>query len=206
MNLTHLQYRDQCPGTILCQCPISFTDWLSTKFSSSEYNKSQKHPNLALQLFFVFGDFRVRFSYSSFWTKEISSVHILWLWMHAKMALIYTGAGLIHPVHSPLRLPATILLLPAIKSWPPWLATWAGHGPDGLAPHQYRWADVVWELHCRDCVIGCCGGLVVFHWPLVPRGSHILYLGLGLLHARLLGLCCTTAFPLIFLQLRKGPW
>jgi len=23
-------------------------------------------------------------------------------------------------------------------AWPPWLATGAGHGPDGSAPHQYR--------------------------------------------------------------------
>jgi len=29
--------------------------------------------------------------------------------------------------------------------------------------------------------------------------------GLGVLRAHLLGLCCTTAFPPIFLQLRKGP-
>ena len=89
--------------------------------------------------------------------------------------------------------------------WPSWLATRAGHGPDESAPHQYRWANVVWAPCCRDCVMGCCGGLVVFHWPLVARGSHILHLGLGLLRAHLLGLCCTAAFPLIFLQLRKGP-
>ena len=88
---------------------------------------------------------------------------------------------------------------------PPWLATGAGHRPDGSAPHQYRWADVVWAPCCRDCVMGCCGVLVVFHWPLVARGNHILHLGPGLLRARLLGLCCTAAFPLIFLQLRKGP-
>ena len=88
---------------------------------------------------------------------------------------------------------------------PLWLATGAGHGPDGSAPHQYRWADVVWAPCCRDCVMVCCGVLVVFHWPLVARGSHILHLGLGVLRARLLGLCCTDAFPLIFLQLRKGP-
>jgi len=87
----------------------------------------------------------------------------------------------------------------------PWLATGAGHGPDGSAPYQYRWADVVWVPCCHDCVMGCCGVLVVFHWPLVARGSHILHLGLGLLRARVLGLCCTAVFPLIFLQLRKGP-
>jgi len=57
---------------------------------------------------------------------------------------------------------------------PPWLATGAGHGPDGSAPYQYRWADVVWAPCCRDCVMGCCGVLVVFHWPLVARDSHIL--------------------------------
>ena len=78
--------------------------------------------------------------------------------------------------------------------WPRWPATGAGHGPDGSAPHQYRWADIVWAPCCRDCVMGCCGVLVVFHWPLVARGSHILHLGLGLLRARLLGLCCTAAF------------
>jgi len=88
---------------------------------------------------------------------------------------------------------------------PSWLAIRAGHGPDGSTPHQCRWADVVWAPCCHDCVMGCCGVLVVFHWPLVARGSHILHLGLGLLRARLLGLCCTAAFPLIFLQLRKGP-
>ena len=89
--------------------------------------------------------------------------------------------------------------------WSPWPATGAGHGPDGSTPRQYRWADVVWAPCCHDCVMGCCGVLVDFHWPLVARGSHILHLGLGLLRARLLGLCCTAAFPLIFLQLRKGP-
>jgi len=61
---------------------------------------------------------------------------------------------------------------------PPWLATRAGHGPDGSTPHQYRWADVVWAPCCHDCVLGCCGFFVVFHWPLVARGSHILHLGL----------------------------
>ena len=87
----------------------------------------------------------------------------------------------------------------------PWLATRAGHGQDGSTPHQYRWADVVWAPCCHDCVMGCCGVLVFFQWPLVARDIHILHLGLGLLRARLLGLCCTAPFPLIFLQLRKGP-
>ena len=88
---------------------------------------------------------------------------------------------------------------------PPWLATGAGHGPDGSEPYQYRWVNVVWAPCCCNCVMGCCRVLVVFHLPLVAHDSHILYLGLGLLRTRLLGLCCTSAFPLIFPQLRKGP-
>ena len=60
----------------------------------------------------------------------------------------------------------------------------------------------------RDVVILCglLQGLVVF--PLTSRffvNSHLDHLGLEFLRARLLRLCCTAAFPPIFLQLRKGP-
>jgi len=50
-------------------------------------------------------------------------------------------------------------------------------------------------------------GLVVPHWPFgFPWTVTLAILGLEVLHARLLGLCYTAAFPLIFLQLRKGPF
>jgi len=50
-------------------------------------------------------------------------------------------------------------------------------------------------------------GLDVPHWPFVsPWTVTLVILGLKVLRAHLLGLCCTAAFPLIFLQLRKGPF
>jgi len=53
---------------------------------------------------------------------------------------------------------------------------------------------------------GLLQGLVVFHWPFVsPWTVTSVILGLRFLRARLLRLCCTAAFPPIFLQLRKGP-
>jgi len=35
---------------------------------------------------------------------------------------------------------------------------WAGHELGGSAPHQCRWAVVVWAARCRDCVmpVSCC--------------------------------------------------
>jgi len=49
-------------------------------------------------------------------------------------------------------------------------------------------------------------GLVVCHWPFVITWTvTLIVLGLRFLRARLLRLCCTAAFPPIFLQLRKGP-
>jgi len=70
-----------------------------------------------------------------------------------------------------------------------------------------------------EALSGCCLGatlswlcdgllhcLVVFHWPFVsPWTVTLVILGLGFLRARLLRLCCTAAFPPIFLQLCKGP-
>ena len=53
---------------------------------------------------------------------------------------------------------------------------------------------------------GLLRGLVVPHWPFVsPWTVTLVILGLEVLRAHLLGLCCTAAFPPIFLQLRKGP-
>ena len=53
---------------------------------------------------------------------------------------------------------------------------------------------------------GLLRGLVVPRRPFVsPWIVTLVILGLGLLRAHLLGLCCTAVFPLIFLQLRKGP-
>jgi len=48
-------------------------------------------------------------------------------------------------------------------------------------------------------------GLFVPHWPFVsPWIITLVILGLEVLRAHLLGLCCTAVFHLIFLQLRKG--
>jgi len=53
---------------------------------------------------------------------------------------------------------------------------------------------------------GLLQGLVVFHWPFVSSWTvTLIILGLEFLRARLLRLCCTAAFPPIFVQLRKGP-
>jgi len=48
--------------------------------------------------------------------------------------------------------------------------------------------------------VGCSSLTSYFSWTVT-----LVILGLGVLRARLLGLCCTDAFPSIFLQLRKGP-
>jgi len=54
---------------------------------------------------------------------------------------------------------------------------------------------------------GLLQGLVVFHWPFVSSWTvTLIILGHGFLRARVLWLCCTAAFPPIFLQLRKGPF
>jgi len=71
---------------------------------------------------------------------------------------------------------------------------------NGSAPHQCRWAGVVWVVRCR--VMGCCGVWLFFVDLLFLVNSHMCILGLGVLLARLLGLCCTATFPPIFLQLR----
>ena len=64
--------------------------------------------------------------------------------------------------------------------------------------------DVVWVPRCRDYDWGVAGSF--FHWPFVSSWTvTLIILGLGFLRARLLRLCCTAAFPPIFLKLRKGP-
>jgi len=88
----------------------------------------------------------------------------------------------------------------------PELAPWASHELGGLAPHQCRWVGVVWAPHCRDlhdgllAGFGCSSLTLRFSWTVT-----LIILGLGFLRAHLLRLCCTAAFPPIFLQLRKGP-
>jgi len=54
--------------------------------------------------------------------------------------------------------------------------------------------------------VGCCMVWSFFHWPSVSSWTvTLIILGLRFLRARILRLCCTAAFPPIFLQLRKGP-
>jgi len=54
--------------------------------------------------------------------------------------------------------------------------------------------------------VGCCRFWSFFHWSLVSSWTVTLIIfGLGFLRAHLMQLCCTTAFPPIFLQLRKRP-
>ena len=87
-----------------------------------------------------------------------------------------------------------------------WLAAWASQELSGSAPHQCRWAGVVWAPRCRDlrdgllAGVGCSSLTFRFSWTVT-----LIILGLGFLRARLLRLCCTADFPPIFLQLRKGP-
>jgi len=75
-----------------------------------------------------------------------------------------------------------------------------------IVPHQCRWAGVVWAPRCHDlrdgllAGVGCSSLTLRYSWTVT-----LIILGLGFLRARVLRLCCTTAFPPIFLQLRKGP-
>jgi len=63
----------------------------------------------------------------------------------------------------------------------------SGHGAVMIA-----WWTVCW---------GCCSSLTLrFSWTVT-----LVILGFGVLRAHLLGLCCTPAFPPIFLQLHKRP-
>jgi len=57
----------------------------------------------------------------------------------------------------------------------PWLADWAGYELGGLAPHQCRWAGVVWSPRCRDCVMGCLRGELFFIDPSFLVNSHFDY-------------------------------
>jgi len=87
-------------------------------------------------------------------------------------------------------------------------ATWVGYELGGSGPHQCRWADVIWALRFRDCVMVCCRVWSFFiDLSFLREQSPWSFSGLDScrLRARLLRLCCTAAFPPIFLQLRKGP-
>jgi len=79
----------------------------------------------------------------------------------------------------------------------PWLAAWAGHELGGSAPHQCRWAGVVWAPRCRDCVMGFLRGLVVLHWTFVSREQSPWWLS-GL-DSCVLAYCVSFA-PLLSLQ------
>jgi len=93
-----------------------------------------------------------------------------------------------------------------ISELTPWLSAWAGYELRGSAPHQCRWAGVVWAPRLswlRDELlagVSCSSLTLCFSWTVT-----LIILGLGFLRARLLRLCCTGTFPPIFLQLRKGP-
>jgi len=79
----------------------------------------------------------------------------------------------------------------------PELATWVGHELGGLAPHQCRWAGVVWAPRCRDlrdgllAGVGCSSLTLRFSWTVT-----LIILGLGFLRARILRLYS----PLLSLQ------
>jgi len=91
-------------------------------------------------------------------------------------------------------------------AWPLWPATWVGYELGGSAPHQCRWAVCCLGAALSWLFVGCYRVWSFFHWPLVSSWTvTVIILGLGFLRARLLRLCCTAAFPPIFLQLRKGP-
>ena len=72
---------------------------------------------------------------------------------------------------------------------------------------------LLWEERLGKTKISTTEGLTTCMeshrgWTIVSSSWNFYesHLGLGILRARLLGLCCTAAFPLIFLQLRKGPF
>jgi len=74
------------------------------------------------------------------------------------------------------------------------------------APHQCRWVGCCLGAALSSLFVGYCRVWSFLHWPLVSWWTvTLIVLGLGFLRACLLRLCCTAAFPPIFLQLRKGP-
>jgi len=51
---------------------------------------------------------------------------------------------------------------------------WIGRiGP--AAPHQCRWAGVVWAVRCRDGAMGCCGVRLFFVYLSFLVNSHIVH-------------------------------
>jgi len=81
--------------------------------------------------------------------------------------------------------------------------TWLIHIHD--VTHRCIWDDswipVTWRTRMYALFFGR-----FFHWPLFSSWTvNLIIFGLGFLRARLLQLCCTAAFPPIFLQLHKRP-
>ena len=78
------------------------------------------------------------------------------------------------------------------------LVTWVDHVLGGLAPHQCRWAVVVWASRCRDLHDGLFAGVgrssltIRFSWTVT-----LIILGLGFLRACVLRLCCSLGGVLI---------
>jgi len=80
----------------------------------------------------------------------------------------------------------------------PELAKWVGHALGGLAPHQCRWAGVVWASHCRDLCDGLLAGVSCSSLTLRFSSTvTLIILGLGFLLARPLRLCCTAGGALV---------
>jgi len=134
-------------------------------------------------------------TFSRFSVQYLSSVanifacKTLWLqtnlWKHEKMAGMWI-----------LFLSRRIVFVARSLSgpWTRWI---------GPAPIQMRGC-------CRQCVVVTVWWAAVqfCHSALILRLSQTptsCVFGIGLLRARLLGLCCTADFPPIFLQLRKRP-
>ena len=95
------------------------------------------------------------------------------------------------------------ILFRSIDSWArslggPWTG-WIGSAPVQMNGRCLG-AALSW---LRD---GLLWGLAVPHWRFVSPGTvTLVILGLQVLRAHLLGFCCTAVFPLIFLELCKGP-